>query len=84
MKNKIKTTSFWLGLSGAVVVFLDAIAKLFGFNFSSSLVEDVILSICAVLICLGFVNKKNESDEAPSKKELLDDVLKENEKEDEK
>lgn len=84
MKNKIKTTSFWLGLSSAIVVLVGAISKLFGVNISSSIVEDIVLSICAVLICFGFVNKKTESGDTCPKDELLDEVLKENENEDEK
>lgn len=84
VKNKIKTTSFWLGLSSAIVVLVGAISKLFGVNISSSVVEDIVLSICALLICLGFVNKKTESGEACKKDELLDEVLKENKNEDEK
>lgn len=84
MKNKIKTTSFWLGLSSAIVVLVGAISKLFGVNISSSIVEDIVLSICAVLICFGFVNKKTESGDTCQKDELLDEVLKENENEDEK
>lgn len=84
MKNKIRTTSFWLGLSGAIVVLASAISNLFGVSISSSVVEDIVLSVCAVLICFGFVNKRTESGETCSKEELLDDILKENENEDEK
>ena len=62
MKNKLRTTSFWLELSGVLVLFIDAISGLFNLEIYSDKVQDVILSICAVLISLGLVNKKNVSD----------------------
>lgn len=74
MKNKLKTTSFWLGVSGAVVVLLEAISDLFGFSVSSSEVESVILSICAILICLGFVTKKTETGKEEKTIDLLSEV----------
>lgn len=74
MKKKIKTTSFWLGLSSAVVVFAGAIASIFGVRISSSVIEDVIMAICSVLICLGFVNKKSTDGEEVSKEELLNEI----------
>lgn len=74
MKNKLKTTSFWLGLSGALVVLISAISRLFGVNISSAIVEDIILSICSILICLGFVNKKTDSGKEETKEELLEEI----------
>lgn len=74
MKNKLRTTSFWLGLSGALVVLIGSIGRLFGLNISSALVEDIILSICSVLICFGFVNKKNDDGAEETKEELLEEI----------
>lgn len=74
MKNKLKTTSFWLGLSGALVVLIGAISRLFGVNISSAIVEDIVLSICSILICLGFVNKKTDSGVEETKEELLEEI----------
>ena len=55
MKEKIKTTSFWLGLSSAIVLIVDCMAGLFGVDFSSGALEDVLLTICSVLVVVGFV-----------------------------
>lgn len=74
MKKRIKTTSFWLGLSGAVVIFVSAIASIFGIKIQSEVIEDIIMSVCSVLICFGFVNKKTEDGETLSKEELLDEI----------
>lgn len=72
MKEKIKTTSFWLGLSGAVVIVLDCISEIFNLNICSSEVENIIISICSVLIMLGVVTKKNVQDvEGVEKEDLL-------------
>lgn len=54
-KEKIKTYSFWTGLSAAVVMLCNVIAKCFGFTIDNKLVEDIIMSICGVLVALGFV-----------------------------
>lgn len=72
MKEKIKTTSFWLGVSGAVVIVLESLSNLFNINIDSGMVGDIVLSICSVLVLLGFVTKKNISDtEVLTKEELL-------------
>ncbi len=54
-KEKIKTYSFWTGLSASVVLLVNAIAKCFGFSIDDQLIEDIIMSICGVLVALGFV-----------------------------
>ncbi len=54
-KNKIKTYSFWTGLSAAVVMLCNAIAKCFGFSINDQIIEDVIMSICGVLVAFGVV-----------------------------
>lgn len=74
MKKRIKTTSFWLGLSGAVVIFVGAIASIFGIKIQSEVIEDIIMSVCSVFICFGFVNKKTEDGETLSKEELFDEI----------
>lgn len=72
MKEKLKTTSFWLGLSGAVVIAIDAISQLFDLSIPSAEVESVIITICSILVMLGIVTKKNVKDNtAYSKDELL-------------
>ena len=77
MKEKIKTTSFWLGVSGAVVVILDTISGILGVKLYSQEIESVLLTLCSVLIILGFVNKKDLNCKAETPKtELLEEVEK--------
>ena len=65
-KQKIKSYSFWTGLSAAVVMLANAIGKACGFTIDNQVVEDVIMSICGVLVALGIVCmpiKVEENDE---------------------
>ena len=59
MNNRFKTYAFWVALSSAVVVLVQSLGKLFGFEIESSVVENVIMSICGVLIVLGIVTNND-------------------------
>ena len=75
MKKKIKTTSFWLTLSGAVVMLLDTISNIIGLDLYSKKVESIILAICTFLVMTGVITKKDVSDPEPKNTdELLDDI----------
>ncbi len=84
LKKKIRTTSFWLGLCGAVVLILETISNIFNLNLHSKEVESIILAICSALVMLGIITKKDISDEKDlSSKELLEDINKESKDENE-
>ena len=75
MKKKIKTTSFWLTLSGAVVMLLDTISNIIGLDLYSKKVESRILAICTFLVMTGVITKKDVADPEPKNSdELLDDI----------
>ena len=75
MKKKIKTTSFWLTLSGAVVMLLDTISNIIGLDLYSKKVESIILAICTFLVMTGVITKKDVSDPEPKNSdELRDDI----------
>ena len=86
MKKKFRTTSFWLGLSGAVIIVLETISNIIGINLYSKEVEAIILSVCSALVMLGIVTKKDIKDENESNtKDLLEEInLKEINKDDKK
>lgn len=54
-KSRIRKYSFWTGLSAALVMLCGAVAKCFGLSIDNKVVEDVVMSICGVLVALGFV-----------------------------
>jgi len=76
MKDKLKTTSFWLGVCGAIVLILESLAGLFGFKISTTLVEEILLSICSVLVLLGIITKKSDKvlDEDVTQDELIQEL----------
>ena len=57
--KRVKTYAFWVALSSAVVILVQSIANLFGFSIDSSTIENVIMSICGVLVVLGIVVNPN-------------------------
>ena len=54
-KEKITKYSFWTGLSAAMVVLCTTVGKAFGFSIDNQIVEDIIMSVCGVLVALGIV-----------------------------
>lgn len=60
MKQKFKSYGFWTALAGAVVVFVEALGKCFGFAVESELVSGVIMAIAGVLVVLGVVTMPKE------------------------
>ena len=80
MKKKIRTTSFWLGLSGAIVIVLETISSVLNLNLHSKEVESIILAICSALVMVGIITKKNISDEKESSsRDLLEEINKDKE-----
>lgn len=80
MKNKLRTTSFWLGISGAGVLFLESVASLFGFSIPSSKVEGVVTAIAVLLVAMGFITKKTESGKEEKTEDLIDEIIKKDDK----
>ena len=58
IKDKIKSFSFWTGLSAAVVVLFQSLGKVFGFSVNEQGISDIIMAICGVLVVFGIVSKK--------------------------
>lgn len=55
MKNRIKSYSFWTALSGAVVIFLNALGDLFGFAVQDELVSGLVMAVAGILVVFGIV-----------------------------
>ena len=73
-KNRIKTTSFWIGLSSVAILIADYLGNLFGFSICPNEISKGVFVVCSCLIAVGFVNKKNVNDKVVDKQELLDDI----------
>lgn len=51
--KKIKTTGFWISLSGAVMLVVQTILGAFGITFNSEIVNTIVSAICGVLVLTG-------------------------------
>ena len=75
LKNKIKTTSFWLGVGGSVIILLNCLSNLFGIEICADFVEDLVVSFCSVLVMLGIITKKTDNDDDKiTKEELISEI----------
>ena len=62
LKKRIKKYSFWTGLAASLVVLMNVISKALGFSIDNKRVEDIIMSICGVLMALGIVCRPTQKD----------------------
>lgn len=64
MKTKIKSYAFWTALSAAAVILINSLGKVFGFSVEESIVTNLIMAVCGVLVVFGIVKSpKEENDE---------------------
>ena len=56
LKKLVSSYGFWTGLSASVILLLNSIAKMFGFSINNKVVEDIIMSVCGVLVVFGVVS----------------------------
>lgn len=64
MKNffkNMKSYKFWVNLSAALIIFLNALSKPLGIQIENQIVEDVILGFAGVLVVLGLVSKNEKT-----------------------
>lgn len=78
MKEKIRTTSFWLGVSSACILIVDCVSDILGFEICSGTIEKIVMTIASVLVMLGIITKKNVGDSGDISSEELLKELQEN------
>ncbi len=84
MKNffdKIKTYSFWVSFSGALIILLNAFGRIFGWQIENQVVEDCIMSIAGILVVFGIVTMDNGGDNGNSPEDNEEESQTEEEKE---
>ncbi len=82
--ERMKSYSFWVSFSGALIIFLNCLGNIFHFQIQNEVVEDVIMSIAGLLVVLGFVTKETgdeseENTDEMQENETSDDNALENE-----
>lgn len=55
MKNRFRSTGFWLSLTGAILLVVQQLGIAFGFNVNSELVNGIVSSVCGGLVMLGIL-----------------------------
>ena len=73
MKDRMKSYSFWVGLSGAIVAFVSAIGKAVGFIPNEELISSIILGFAGVLVALGVVSKPKSAREEKTEETLAEE-----------
>lgn len=68
MKERFKTYSFWVSLSGAIIVLAQAIGRAIGFIPNADIIHNIIMGIAGVLVVFGIVSSPTE-EELKQKKE---------------
>ena len=65
-KTLISNYGFWTGLSAAVIMLATSISKACGITIDNKVIEDIIMSVCGVLVVFGIVSipptKKTQTD----------------------
>lgn len=64
MKNLIKSYKFWTTFAGAVGLLFIAINDTLGISINVKGVEQIILSICGLLVVFGIVQKPKGKDQS--------------------
>ena len=66
--KRFKQYSFWVSLSGAIILFVQVLGRLFNFIPNNELISDLIMSFAGVLVVLGIVSKPTDEDDDTNKK----------------
>jgi len=59
--KKFRNYSFWIALTGTIVILVQSIGNIFGFEIQNGVIENLIMSICGVLVVLGIVIKPKDN-----------------------
>ena len=84
LKNLVKSYSFWTALAGALVILINSIGNIFGFQIEEKLVSDIVMAIAGVLVAFGVVTlpsstkdktqqQETETNEDPAQNEQQED-----------
>ncbi len=71
LKNLMKSYSFWTALAGALVILVNSLGAVFGFQIEEKLISDIVMAVAGVLVAFGIVtlpastkDKTTESDDS--------------------
>ena len=62
MNKKFRSFNFWLGLSSAILILIQAVLKPFGIQLNEDVYTSVINAVLGVFVVLGIISKTNNDD----------------------
>lgn len=65
IKEKMKSYSFWMSLTSAVILVINLIGQKYGFVIDDGFISDLVTSLCGVFVILGIIvlpTNKNTSE----------------------
>ena len=55
LKDKIKSYSFWVSLTSAIILIMKILGSRFGFTVDETMVSDLFTAMCSILVLLGII-----------------------------
>ncbi|MGN1213213.1 MAG: hypothetical protein ACI4TZ_04140 [Christensenellales bacterium] len=73
MKDNFKNYSFWISVTGAVLLLLNNLGKVFGFSVNNEAVYSIVDGVCGVLVVFGILTMNKSKNSANLGDEDLSD-----------
>ena len=61
IKDKIKSYSFWVSLTSAIILILKLLGSRFGFSIDETMISDLFTALCSILVLLGIIVVPNSN-----------------------
>ena len=75
MKNKIKTSAFWISLTSVVVVCINLLGKVLNFNVDLMSIISIASCVIGMLITVGVLSREKTSNDASITKQVQDEII---------
>lgn len=75
LREKIKSYSFWVSLSSAVILILKVLGSRFGFVIDETMVSDLFTAMCSILVILGIIVVPQQPVKETYKEEQKNEII---------
>ena len=75
MKNKIKTSAFWISLTSVVVVCINLLGKVLNFNIDLMSIISIASCVIGMLITVGVLSREKTSSETTITKQVEKEII---------
>ena len=72
LKSLMKSYSFWTALAGALVILINSIGAVFGFQIEEKIISDIVMAVAGVLVAFGIVTLPASTKEKSSSNEVVE------------